>query len=145
MCVQSVLHGCDNICTDPTQYEVTYDGGHTVISYGRLDQILVCDLGPDAIWGELRNTSRVLALVTPCQTYGADASKDVIEFRAYAQPVITDIRNVKATVGHVETRRRWGIIDRSTSLVNAVFDNQDAMAASSEEDVVSDGSSSDDF
>jgi hypothetical protein len=52
---------------------------------------------------------------------------------------------VKATVGHVETRRRWGIIDRSTSLVNVVFDNQDVMAASSEEDIVSDGSSSEDF
>ncbi|KAG1727567.1 uncharacterized protein EDB91DRAFT_1037992, partial [Suillus paluster] len=104
----------------------------TVISYGHLDQILVCDLGPDAIWGELHNTSCILALVTPCQTYEADASKDVVEFRAYAQPVITDIRNVKATVGHVETRRRWGIIDRSTNLVNVVFDNQDATLASSE-------------
>ncbi|KAG1735757.1 hypothetical protein EDB19DRAFT_1638195, partial [Suillus lakei] len=95
----------------------------TIISYGRLDQILVCNLGPDAIWGELCNTSCVLVLVTPCQTCGADVSKDVVEFRAYAQPVITDICNVKATVGHVETRRRWGIIDCSMSLVNAVFDD----------------------
>jgi hypothetical protein len=51
---------------------------------------------------------------------------DVVEFRTYAQAVITDIQNVKATVGCIETRGRWGIIDRSTGLANVVFDNRDA-------------------
>jgi len=100
------------------QFEVSY--ASTVeaqpintIGYGQLDKILVCQLGNNKIYRDLRATELVLALITPCKTNGRDASGSIVGYKELAAPVITDIRNIKAVVGRVRTQGETFIIDRS--------------------------------
>ncbi|KAF8839065.1 hypothetical protein BDN67DRAFT_991030 [Paxillus ammoniavirescens] len=93
----------------------------TVIQYGRLERILVCQLGREQIWGNLRSSTLLLALISPVKTDGKDAAVDVVQYSRFSASIITDIRNVKAAVGCIKTRRRWGIIDRSLGVCQAAF------------------------
>ena len=89
--------------------------------YGQLERILVCSLGDERIWGDSRNSMLLLALVRPVKSDGEDAALTTVIFSQYLAPVITDLRNVKAVVGRVETRRRWGIVDRSMGIAKPAF------------------------
>ncbi|KAG2146056.1 uncharacterized protein EDB93DRAFT_1241095 [Suillus bovinus] len=94
---------CDNLF-----FEVLYsDAGESqpinVISYGRLDKILICELGEHKIYSFLRNTTLILALITPCNADGTDASISLVGYKEFVSPVVTDVRNIKAVVGRVQT------------------------------------------
>ena len=83
--------------------------------------MLVCALGPDRVWGNLRDKTLLLAVITPFKTRGEDASTTLTHYKNTGTLLVTDIRNVKALVGRVETRGRWGLIDRSVGLAQAMF------------------------
>jgi hypothetical protein len=82
---------------------------------------LVCELGQENLWENLQNKTQVLALITPCKTKGEDASIVHIQYKDSAASIVTDIRNVKAVVGHAQTRQKWGVIDRSNGLAHTAF------------------------
>ena len=89
--------------------------------YGQLEHILVCKLGDERIWGDSHNLTLLLALVRPAKSDGEDMALMTIIFLQYLAPIITDLQNVKAVVGRVETRRRWGIVDRSMGITKPAF------------------------
>ncbi|KAG1730496.1 uncharacterized protein EDB91DRAFT_1059392, partial [Suillus paluster] len=102
---------------DNSFFEVSYsDAGGSqpvdVIGYGQLDKILVCELGEHKVYRFLRNTTLILALITPCKTDGTDASISPVGYKESVAPVVTDTRNIKAVVGRVQTRGETFIIDR---------------------------------
>ncbi|KAG2120142.1 hypothetical protein DEU56DRAFT_692461, partial [Suillus clintonianus] len=82
------------------------------ICYGHLDKILVYQVPNDPFFGILSGKEQVLVLLTPWKTDGQDAAKTLTWVQAKLAPIITDIRNIKAVVGLVDTRKRSGIIDR---------------------------------
>jgi len=92
-----------------------------VIGYGRLEKILLCNLDDKIIWGNLRNSLHLLAVIAPCDTDGSDASHVVVEYRKFLPIIATDLRNIKAVVGRVNTRKKWGIIDRTINATCASF------------------------
>lgn len=81
--------------------------------YGRLDKILVCELGHQQCFKFLRNEVLILALIVPCKTNGQDASISIVAYKELRAPVVTDIRNIKAVVGRLLTRGENFIIDRT--------------------------------
>ncbi|KAF8128237.1 hypothetical protein EV363DRAFT_1585187 [Boletus edulis] len=108
------------------RYEIQYDVGGAndpllAIQYGQLERILVCQLGDEGVWRHYSHSTHILALIIPVKTEGQDASTTTTYFSKFLAPIITDIRNVKAVVGRVETRNRWGIVDRSVGLAKTTF------------------------
>ena len=91
------------------------------IRYGQLQRILVCELGPQRVWKDLKELTLVLALIKPAKTNGEDASVVTTSFSQFSADVITDIQSIKAVIGRVETRGWWGIIDRSTTTARTTF------------------------
>ncbi|KAG2755727.1 hypothetical protein P692DRAFT_20716888, partial [Suillus brevipes Sb2] len=97
-------------------YEVTYTTDNKTVMdtrYGRLDKILVCELGHQQCYKFLCNKVLILALIVPCKTNGQDASISIVAYKELRAPVVTDIRNIKAVVGRVLTQGENFIIDRT--------------------------------
>lgn len=87
-----------------------------------MEDILVCSLPDTNFWGsELRGTTRLLALITPCVTGGKDAGLELTLYHRTTTAIITDLRVISAVVGRVETCGKWGIIDRSGEDIQAEF------------------------
>jgi hypothetical protein len=93
----------------------------TAICYGRLEQIMVCELPTDPFLEELSGTTWLLALVTPCNTQGRDAIQEHTTYSTQAASIITDIRSIQAVIGRVHSRTEWAIIDRSPASSHATF------------------------
>ncbi|KAF9063146.1 hypothetical protein BDP27DRAFT_1232593, partial [Rhodocollybia butyracea] len=91
------------------------------VYYGKLNKIIVLTLPNDEFWNKHRNVTKLLAFITPCQTRGKDATKDVVEYTETTAQIVTDLQAVMATVGRVRNRRGYGIIDRSNESVNTTF------------------------
>ncbi|KAG2090000.1 uncharacterized protein F5147DRAFT_780448 [Suillus discolor] len=107
------------------RYELPYiseSGQHVdVVCYGQLNYILECHLDNNIRYGDLCNSTLLLALIIPCATNGLDASSQCVEYKRSLVPIITDLRNIKAAVGRVGTRRHWGIIDCSSDHIQITF------------------------
>jgi len=108
------------------QYEVTYDVQQgetlTTTNYGLLEKIIVIAIGQENVWGHFKGTTQILVLITPCKTTGgSDAAKSYVSYKETHVSIIIDLRNVKAVVGRIFSRGRWGIIDRSTRIASATF------------------------
>ncbi|KII89568.1 hypothetical protein PLICRDRAFT_84231, partial [Plicaturopsis crispa FD-325 SS-3] len=95
------------------------------VFYGRLEKILVCRLSGDSIWGVFRNQERLLAVITPCQTRGMDATEVITKYTTYTTQVVTDLQTIGAAVGRIAHRGCWSIIDRSGGLARTVFTDGD--------------------
>lgn len=100
--------------------------------YGRIEKVIECQLPGSQVFGDFRGKLRLLALITPCKTDGQDATKQPTFYEAETVPIITDLTTVRAVVGRIKTtlrpstvRHHWGIIDRSTALARATFEEQD--------------------
>jgi hypothetical protein len=106
----------------------------TAICYGQLEKILVCELPDDPFFGVLRNSTCLLALVTPCNTAGHDATKELTTYSSQAASVITDLRSVVAVVGRVWSHTEWTIIDRSRMTAYAVFEGDNVIDTEEEDD-----------
>jgi hypothetical protein len=108
------------------QYKISYDSTITrqtvsTINYGRLEKILVCQLGPEDLWKDQRSKIQILALIVPCKTEGEDAAVQTVYYRNMAASIITDVRNIQAVVGRASTRGKWGILDRKLGSINPIF------------------------
>lgn len=97
------------------QYEVVYGtrtNFTTSVNYGDLEKIIIITIPFDEFFGCLSDQTLALALITPWNTNGSVASKENVYMTARKTPAVTDIWSLKATVGLVETRKKWGVIDR---------------------------------
>jgi hypothetical protein len=108
------------------QYEVEVEDGDGEVSreifYGRLELILECDIPNKNFWGrDLQGTTVLLAVITPCVTMGKDAVKEMTTYQHTTTQVVTDLRTINAVVGRVQTRNRWGIVDRSEDSARTEF------------------------
>ena len=107
------------------QYEIEVeDARHNLICqifYGRLDIILECQIPDRRFWDALQGKKVLLALLTPCSTNGRDATEQVVTYTQTTTQVVTDLRAVACVVGRIQTRDRWGIIDRSGDLARTEF------------------------
>ena len=83
------------------------------LGYGDLEKLLVIDLPHDAFLADFSGQRVVLALITPWNTNGEDASKENVYMTTRKGSFITDVRVIQRVVGVVETRGKWGIIDRT--------------------------------
>ncbi|KAI0682508.1 hypothetical protein BC835DRAFT_1298874 [Cytidiella melzeri] len=108
------------------RYEVAigYDSRMTIY-YGRLETIIDLTLPEtpdnDIFWEDHQGCHVLLALITPCATSGTDGAKEAVSFRQEQTKVVVDLRTITNKIGRVETRGRWGIIDRSTGMARTVF------------------------
>ncbi|KAG0704212.1 hypothetical protein DFH29DRAFT_802240 [Suillus ampliporus] len=93
------------------------------ICYGLLEKILVYQVPDDPFFADLSGKQQILVLLTPWKTEGQDAAKILTLVQAKLAPIVTDIRNVKAVVGLVETRGRSGIIDGVGDSIFVGFDD----------------------
>jgi len=90
--------------------------------YGCLDRILECQLDENnTIWRKFQDTFFLLAVITPCTTGGQDAAQCYTTYSNTTVQVVTDLQAVQCVIGRVESRGRWGIIDRSGSLARTEF------------------------
>ncbi|KAJ7829935.1 hypothetical protein B0H14DRAFT_3716279, partial [Mycena olivaceomarginata] len=92
------------------------------ISYGRLDQILVCQLPPDRnFWGNLAGKVRLLAVLTPYRTGGRDAALNIVPHYQSTAPIVADIQSIMAVVGRIQSGGKWYIIDRTGGMMRPEF------------------------
>ncbi|KAJ7240905.1 hypothetical protein C8J57DRAFT_1192923 [Mycena rebaudengoi] len=91
------------------------------VFYGQLEEILECELPEDRLLGEVSGKTCFLAVITPCDTSGKDATEEFTDYTHMTAPIVTDLRTVEAVVGRAETQGRWVILDRAEGLVHPVF------------------------
>jgi len=96
------------------------------VGYGLLETILVCILPDHPTFGHLRGCLRLLVVIEPCKTHGKDATSELTMYNEMAASIVTDIQNVKAVVGRVKTRGKWGIVDRTAGIASTVFYDADS-------------------
>jgi hypothetical protein len=116
-----------------------------IVCYGQLNYILKCHLDDSNRYGDLHNSTLLLALIIPCATdVRLDASSQYVEYKRSRVPIITDLHNIKAAVGRVGTRGHWGIIDHSTDHIWITFaDLELGLEANTRTDDADDASDSD--
>lgn len=102
--------------------------------YGDLEKILAFSVPAVPFFGTLRGKTVLLALVRPWDTDGKDASQENVFFKSRNAKIVMDIRSLVAVVGLVETRRRWGIIDRTPEIARITFAD-DSMVGAEQGDV----------
>ncbi|KAJ7808167.1 hypothetical protein B0H14DRAFT_3482564 [Mycena olivaceomarginata] len=66
--------------------------------YGRLEEILVCELPEGSLWGGFSGQVRLLAVITPCSTTGQDAAKTIVPYTRTLAPIVTDIQAISAVI-----------------------------------------------
>ncbi|KAF8339246.1 hypothetical protein F5887DRAFT_823869, partial [Amanita rubescens] len=86
------------------RYELEYqeednDRGIQYVGYGQLQKIIVCQLPNHNFFGDYQSKTLLLALVTPLQTKGQDATKRLTSYTKKLAPIVMDLRSVKALIG----------------------------------------------
>ncbi|KAJ7859909.1 hypothetical protein B0H13DRAFT_1570638, partial [Mycena leptocephala] len=89
--------------------------------YGRLEQILVCELPAGKLWGAFSGQTGLLAITTPCSTGGKDVIEGIVSHTQMMKTTVTDLQGISAVVGCMETQGRWVIIDRTGGLIKPEF------------------------
>lgn len=106
------------------QYEITYQDRTRIVKYlgyGDLEKILVVTLPTKAFFACFSGRTVALALVTPWNTDGKDATKENVYMSERRASIIMDVQSLQAVIGLIQTRGRWGIIDRSGESITATF------------------------
>ena len=91
------------------------------VCYGRLEQILVCELPTNKIFGAFSGQTRLLGVLIPCSTAGKDATKEILSYTQTNSIVVADLQSVSAVIGRMQTRGKWVIIDRTAGLIKPEF------------------------
>ncbi|KAJ6529819.1 hypothetical protein B0H19DRAFT_880788, partial [Mycena capillaripes] len=89
--------------------------------YGRLEQILVCELPTNKVFGAFSGQTRLLAVLTPCSTAGKDAAMEIVSYTQTNAQIVTDLQSVSAVIGRTATRGKWVIADRKGGLIKPEF------------------------
>lgn len=94
------------------------------LGYGDLEKIVIVTLPADPFFAALSGKTISLVLIVPWDSDGRDAAKENVYMTTRRAAFVTELQNLQAVVGLVETRRKWGIIDRSGDgfLTNLVED-----------------------
>ena len=106
------------------------------VSYGELEKIFVLTLPKDKFFKTLSGKLLVLALITPWDTEGKSGAEDNVYMTSRKASVVTDVRSLRAVVGLVETRKRWGIIDRAPETVQVQFTDEVSRDLEGNEDLI---------
>ncbi|KAF8833391.1 hypothetical protein BDN67DRAFT_917119, partial [Paxillus ammoniavirescens] len=93
----------------------------TQVSYGDLEKIFILTIPTDDFFAKLGGETIILALITPWDMDGKDATKENVYMTSRKASIVTDIHSLKAVVGLVETRKRWGVLDRVLGVVTPSF------------------------
>lgn len=90
--------------------------------YGCLQQIIACEFPPASPqFRKLNPKLLLLGLVEPCNTDGQDATARVVFYNTTRAPRIINLLSISAVVGRVQTRGKWGIVDRSKGVARTDF------------------------
>jgi hypothetical protein len=65
----------------------------------------------------------LLAVITPCAINGKDATKELTSYSRTTGEIVTDLQAIEAVVGHVESRKKWWIINRMDGGARVVFED----------------------
>ena len=85
------------------------------------------------MFGVFRGKLHLLAHITPCKTDGKDATQELTDYCTETAPIVTDLGTIHAVIGHVRTRKCYGIIDRSSISVRATFEVDSESSSDDEE------------
>lgn len=107
------------------------------IGYGELERVFILTLPIDKFFKTLSGKSLVLALIAPWDTEGKSAAADNVYMTSRKASVVTNVWSLQAVVGLVETRRRWGIIDRAPEIMQVQFADEASRDLEGNEDVIS--------
>ncbi|KIK97904.1 hypothetical protein PAXRUDRAFT_807196 [Paxillus rubicundulus Ve08.2h10] len=121
---KQVAHRSGNTARRNCYVKVVFEtctGVITTVSYGDLEKIFVLTIPTDDFFAKLGGETIALALITPWDTAGKDATKENVYITSRKASIVTDVRSLKAVVGLVETRKRWGVIDRVLGAVAPSF------------------------
>jgi hypothetical protein len=90
-----------------------------------MDEITECTLPPNRRIGFIRPRIFLLAVITGCDTGGADATVQCVSFDKFESTLqIVDLNAIGSVAGRVQCGTaipRWAIIDRSPELARTVF------------------------
>lgn len=103
-----------------------------VTGYGDLNKIFVLTLASDAFFTSLSSKMLILALITPWNTEGKDATLENTYLLSRRAPIVTDVRSLKAIVGLVPIGKRWGIVDRTAATSTRYFTDMETWGGTSE-------------
>jgi hypothetical protein len=92
-----------------------------VTHYGQLQSIFVLPLPADSTLGLMHESTRILALITPCVLEQSSLSVGIPYYSKVGPPEVVDLQSIQAVVGRVQDRGNWFILDRSGPLANAEF------------------------
>lgn len=101
------------------------------LGYGDLEKILIVTIPADPFFTDLSGKTIALVLITPWDTDGKNALKENMYMTSRQAAFITEIQNLQAVVGLIETRKKWGIVDRGGESVMA----EDEMMAESDDEI----------
>ncbi|KAJ7202160.1 hypothetical protein GGX14DRAFT_544608 [Mycena pura] len=91
-----------------TEVEEDVDGEKawmTRLYYGRLDEILECQLPREHYLGQFSGQLRLIAVVTPCRTSrNSDATREILTYSKLTDQIVVDLAGVAAVVGRFKTR-----------------------------------------
>lgn len=90
-----------------------------------MEEIIECTLPPNARLGYTQPRMFLLAVITGCETNGADATKARASFNKFETTLqIVDLNAIGSVVGRIHCGTaipQWVIIDRSPDLARTVF------------------------
>jgi hypothetical protein len=119
------------LTTSQSQFELIVFDNPKVL-YGRVEKIMECQLPDDPVFGIFKGKLRLLAHITPCKTDGKDATQELTTYHIETAGIVTDLSTIRAVVGRVQTtgggpgtQKHWGIIDRSSALARATFEEDE--------------------
>ncbi|KAI5983266.1 hypothetical protein EDC04DRAFT_2592014, partial [Pisolithus marmoratus] len=105
-----------------------------ITGYGNLNKIFMLTLAMDAFFASLSGKILVLALITPWNTEGNDATLENTYLLSCRATIVTDVQSLKAVVGLVPVGKRWGIIDRTPAASIQSFEDKGTWDGMQEED-----------
>ncbi|KAJ7048297.1 hypothetical protein C8F01DRAFT_1267845 [Mycena amicta] len=91
------------------------------LGYGRLDEILECEMPPESWLKQYSGKTLLFAVITPCSNSYRDASKKVVAYTAMDSPIVLDLQCIQAVAGRLRTRGQWVLLDRTDGLVKPEF------------------------
>lgn len=95
------------------QYELEYQENNNIVQYvgyGKLEKVIICQLPNHDFFQGHKDKTLLLALVTPLQTNGQDATKKLTSYTQKLASIIMDLRSVKGLIGRVQVKNHWWII-----------------------------------
>ncbi|KAI9570064.1 hypothetical protein HD554DRAFT_1982069, partial [Boletus coccyginus] len=94
-------------------------------NYGDLEQIIIVMMPEDPFFATLSGKTLALVLITPWNMDGKVASEETVFMTSRRASVITNVHSIQATVGLVETCKKWEVIDRLLGGVSMSFVDKD--------------------